>query len=228
MYYPALKSRAELNANPRTTASSPNNIWSAPHCWGAYGFHQEVQRPANARVDNWPATDSSDANWENLNPWCLKAGTWYDIMKACYENPIPVNFEMKRQLLATGISVWNDKTVVNNHGDLYTEANIPHNGAGWDSNLRGVPAAFFHPNHFCKALEVTGYRKCTPQLSWFQSGLHHCLCEDPKWGYPGYWRTFIEKEGDNRNVLGCYKQDSNGNFYDDSANENCYGGYWTG
>jgi hypothetical protein len=187
-----------------------------------------VQRPANARVDGWPATDHTDANWENLNPWCLKAGNWYDIMKACYENPIPMTFAMKETLENTGIRVWNDKTVVNNHGDFYTQGNLPHSGNGWDSNLRGVPAAFFHPFHFCKALEVTGYRKCTPNVDFHALGAQYCLCEDPLSAYPGWWRVFIEKEATNRDILGCYRDDGNGNYVSNGLAEDCWGGYWTG
>jgi hypothetical protein len=142
-----------------------------------------------------------------------------------------MNYAMAQQLQATGVQVWNDKTVVNNHGDSWTQRDLAHDGAGWDSNLRGVPAAFFHPFHFCKALEVTGYRQCAPQQIFMGLNLPnavYCVCEDPNFNYPGYYRTFIEKDGNNRNVLGCWKQDANGNFYDDSVNENCYGGYWTG
>ena len=205
LYYPALKPMAELQSDVKTAG------YLYPSCFGASGMHDSVVKSASNRQ---PALTEA---WESFNPYCMLVGTWYEIMQACYHNPIPISYHMASVFASTGTAagtggyVWDQTSTFNRDNNW-----IGH--YGFDYNTRGVPAAFFHPYHWCEALEVMGHSRCTT-VPTTDAGINSytvCVCTAITWNTPGWWRWHSEKDGDNTDVTGCY------------PGQSCNGGYWTG
>jgi hypothetical protein len=193
--------------------TKPDMFWERhPHCFGAEydrdvnGNTDDIRRPPDPTYDP-NANFEEFHDWVTFNPYCMKAGKWYDIMKACYENPIPITPRMK-QVLGNAVGKFgmvHEQTSSNN---------------GYPSPTRGVPAAFFHPRHYCEAWQVMGEMTCTAIVV---EGYDSCACigttDDERDDYEktiGYTRFYTEASRTNTDITGC------------DNDENCKGGYWTG
>ena len=209
IYYPALHPWHDLMTFPETKPEADQKS-EGPRCFGSSGDNAANWRPS-VRPS---ALETSQTHESYINPWCMLSGSWYDIMKACYENPVPMSSNAVPILYEFGYrDFWPGRvyqqTIDVASWNMYPEYGVT-SGVTGGGVLRGIPAAVFSNNGFCKMLEAMGAGVCIEQPTTAASNAGQTCACSRKFGSPGDWRYYYNKHGDRRNLYGGY------------------GSYWTG
>ena len=192
------------------TKPEPNEVEQGPRCFGSSGDFLLNWRPT-VPPDSLEIGQTNEA-W--INPWCIMTGSWYAIMKACYENPVPMSYNAYSVLQQNGYTDFKlgrvyQQTDALASANMYPEYGVT-SGQGGGGVLRGIPAAVFSNYGFCKMLEAMGAGLCVEQQASAASNAGQTCACTRIFGSAGDWRYYTQKHGDRENIFGGF------------------GSYWTG
>lgn len=209
IYYPAMQPYSFLMASAFTFPAAGEE-YEGPRCFGSTGDWLFNWRPSS-RPSSLSTAQTHEAY---INPWCMLSASWYDTMKACYYNPVPMTYNAWSILKDFGYTGFSPGRVYEQTVDvagynMYPEYGVT-SGINGGGVLRGIPAAVFSNHGFCKMLEAMGAGVCVAQqTTGAQNAGQTCACSRI-FGSAGDWRYYTNKHGNEINAFGGY------------------GSYWTG